>query len=488
MGVNELLLAENKALCEGKRLGIYEAINRRTDKAIESRIPSDWKWKEISQPAIARLIAEAKAGTAKKWSAYVGEVDRKNGNSRIYPRQVWQDQTDRFTPQVLESGTLSGAVDHLGFLEGGNLKNTCIIWESLSIQDSGMVAAHFVVIADHSQGADFLAQLESGLDVGFSTYGYGTGHEPGEMERTQYQLGEDEYAVIMDRNFELKKIDSVDDPSVAKARIRREATKPPENTAKESQSPSPRLKGQTENDRKESGDEKPMKTLAELQTQFPEVFALHESAKNDAVKTAVAAATATAVEAAQARLKPLIEGVNALIKACKPVEGVELPQRDVLPAETATQIANLETQLAQAKTTSETAVNAANTAKTAAETKLATIEAEKADLKRKSDAAAKLDSILAGEQYENVSKAIRKAAEKRMGDKAFTAETVEAFVAEKAEEYGELQIAEAGLSGVSADPDEDEDEDDEPIAKSEGAGDLTKLIESANSKSGIKKK
>lgn len=164
----------------------------------------------------------------KLFEAKIGQADKKNQNGRIYPRAVWQDQIDHFmtmegTKTRLDDGQLPGAVDHQAWTSDGNLRDNCIIWRELSMDVDGGVFGKFEVVEKHSVGANLKANIDAGMAIGFSTYGYGTGHEAGDAERRQYGLSDTEYCVIMDRNFKLKKVDAVDDPSVIDARMKRES-------------------------------------------------------------------------------------------------------------------------------------------------------------------------------------------------------------------------------------------------------------------------
>lgn len=164
------------------------------------------------------IVMESAGDDSGMYEAKVFHTDKINSNDRIYTRAVMQDNVDQLKPYLAE-GYLCGAVDHLGPSDGGNLRDTCVIYRDLQINATGEGIAKFEVVKKHSRGSDLQANIEAGMKIGFSTYGYGSGHEPTEEERKQYGLGKDQYAVVMDRNYELKKIDAVDDPSVPDARI-----------------------------------------------------------------------------------------------------------------------------------------------------------------------------------------------------------------------------------------------------------------------------
>lgn len=209
----------NQAICEagqtGQRVAFAESgpgfhIDRSTVRKLTPQ--------ETAEARQSLGIVMESAGDDGMYEAKVFHTDKINSNDRIYTRAVMQDNVDQLKPYLAE-GYLCGAVDHLGPSDGGNLRDTCVIYRDLQINAAGEGIAKFEVVKKHSRGSDLQANIEAGMKIGFSTYGYGSGHEPTEEERKQYGLGKDQYAVVMDRNYELKKIDAVDDPSVPDARI-----------------------------------------------------------------------------------------------------------------------------------------------------------------------------------------------------------------------------------------------------------------------------
>ncbi len=79
-----------------------------------------------------------------------------------------------------------------------------MIWRELWTESDGSVMSYYEVVEEHSKGRDLKANKDAGMAIGWSTYGYGSAHEPGDEERAEYGLEPDEWAVVMDRNYRLK--------------------------------------------------------------------------------------------------------------------------------------------------------------------------------------------------------------------------------------------------------------------------------------------
>lgn len=173
--------------------------------------------REFLSPGDARIEAVAtEEGKAKLWKAKISHADKLNANRRIYPRECWEANLARLKP-LLKDGVLGGAIDHAPGWSSGSLKDTCLIWRDLWMEADGGVYGKFEIIGN-ALGESFKAQIKAGLAVGFSTSGDGSAHEPTDAERKRYGLGEDTYAAVM-HEYTCKRVDAVDDPSVADARL-----------------------------------------------------------------------------------------------------------------------------------------------------------------------------------------------------------------------------------------------------------------------------
>ncbi|MDB5324725.1 MAG: hypothetical protein JWM57_294 [Phycisphaerales bacterium] len=162
-------------------------------------------------------------------SGIVGEVDKVNANRRVYTKAEWNKNLSRAKADT--AGGMLGASDHLGCMEGGNLKNTAVVWKDFQVLADGHVKGDFV-IPDTVAGRDLQAVVDAKGKVGFSTYGYAEGRKPTPAEREQYGMPPepdewptdddgneiyDGYVVI--ENWDLIKIDAVDNPAVRTAWI-----------------------------------------------------------------------------------------------------------------------------------------------------------------------------------------------------------------------------------------------------------------------------
>jgi hypothetical protein len=489
MDRNQLLVQENKLLCKERR-PVYEATKPRWAWGESFGLPegaasegAKWKWTDLTEAQVQQILEASKSKKQTTYRAKIGEADKKNQNNRIYPEQVWQDQIDKFTPAAMARGEFAGAVDHPDYWSGGSLKDTCIIWRTLEWGNPSKnedeeelgVYADYVIIEDHSAGKDFKAQCDSTLNVGFSTYGYGTAHIPGDAERKQYKLGENEMCVIMNRDYDLRKADAVDDPSVATARlIRRERSSDDQSTGEgdgnrdaTSEGIDPNAGPKRPATRTEDTTMDPINTLAELQTKAPKAFEAHTAAVT-AAKSEVQTKL-TAAEAENAALKKIFNGI---LPELKKLGGIELPEREVLPGETAEEIASLTAEMGKRDATIATLTGEKATLQQQIDAGKATEAAAKADKERRDKATAKLAEALKGEKHKDVpatiKTAITKAGEKAVADATFTEATVDAFIAEKLAEYaalGTLTQPEQGERGTTSAEIDDDD------GTGEGAGD-----------------
>lgn len=161
----------------------------------------------------------------------IGESDVFGGNGRAYPTELWQQQLDRLGP-LLESGFFTGAVDHLGYHQGGNLKHTPIIHREVFLEGT-KVMSWYQIVEKHTDGANLKALKDAGMSIGWSTYGYGLGRPAEEADKEKYRGIPKEADLSFDpeqgprwvvmQAWRLTKADAVDDPSFVNARDTREA-------------------------------------------------------------------------------------------------------------------------------------------------------------------------------------------------------------------------------------------------------------------------
>lgn len=136
-------------------------------------------------------------------------VDRPNGNNRIYPRKEMQDAIEKCRDKVTQKRVRMG-LDHPSMTDWGipKLKECAAILLDISDVKEDGYAYYKAQIVDTAVGKDLKAILDSGSPVGVSTRGYGD--SVGDQE---WPGLDGKFTVI--KNFDLKSIDFVDDPSVA---------------------------------------------------------------------------------------------------------------------------------------------------------------------------------------------------------------------------------------------------------------------------------
>jgi hypothetical protein len=167
------------------------------------------------------------AGAPGRYRAKVGQVDRVNGNGRIYPREVVEAEVRRLKP-LLAKGHLGGAVDHVD--DRVRLRDEALLWRDLEVRADGAIVGEFELL-DTARGRDLKRLIDGGRAVGFSTSGRGTTRYTDGEDRRRYAVtperaSADPPVVVMKPDFELVAIDAVSDPSVTDARIVRESREP----------------------------------------------------------------------------------------------------------------------------------------------------------------------------------------------------------------------------------------------------------------------
>lgn len=451
------LLKLNQQLCESR----HAIPVRETCEAVvlEDVPPGSYPKEHTVRIAAERVVEEGKA-KGKLHSAKVGQADKPNQNRRVYTRSIWENQVKRFKEKkLLDEGRLCGSVNHLGMFEGGNLDTQCILWREVWIDDkTGGVFGRYEIVEKHSAGADLKAQHEAGMAIGFSTFGYGTAHEPSEEEEEKYSDGK--RFVVMDENYTCKKIDAVDDPSVEDA-WKLEALERAHVAehggiygllARERQDHRTNQPGQTGEGspaRRESTNPTEgvpaMKTLAEAKAAGSPIWSEHETAVN-AEKAKTTDASNKLAEVTKER-DTLLANVNKLVEGVKPVGGVNLPQKEVMQAEFAEKLSaetakrvQLEGQVATL-TAEKTSVAAE---RDAFKGKVETAEKTAAQAQRKTKVREAFEAAIKDKPA--IKAAASKLLEKRLDAEDFTAESVAALVAE-ATELAKLFGAKPGKPG-----------------------------------------
>lgn len=386
---------------------------------------------ESEPQKIAELVIEQVSVTErdgkKLRKCKVGHANKVNGNNRIYPASEWTREAAEANERC-PKGLFAGAVNHPGWTEGGDLDRTVILWERLWSEGDAWFA-EFSVIEKHSAGADFVAQMDAGLAVGFSTYGYARARKPTSEEREKWGLGPeaDDYengdvsrgeyrGPLVMFDWDLRKIDAVTDPSVRDARLMREAQNekvPPPASTTAGTAPK----------------EKSM-TLDELKDKDPALFALHEQAVKDAV--AAKESEAASLKAAKESYDALRKQVSDLLTVLADKHGCDRPFKEITDAEASERIAAAEKLVLAAREEARKQIEALADERDALKARAETAENElrglreaKADADRRAAVEGKLDELLRNNEF---AEAIRESAAGEIAKPDFTAEKAEAFV------------------------------------------------------------
>jgi hypothetical protein len=174
------------------------------------------------KPAPSTAPMARSAGRPGRYVAKVAQCDAVNQNARVYPRHVMQREVERLRP-LLAHGRVGGAVDHVGFADGGNLKDEALLWRDLRVESDGAVIGEFEILPT-ARGKDLKTLIDGGRAIGFSTFGFGVSKPADANERRKYgAAADDDEVVVMGDTYRLVSIDAVSDPSVHDAFLYRES-------------------------------------------------------------------------------------------------------------------------------------------------------------------------------------------------------------------------------------------------------------------------
>jgi hypothetical protein len=209
-------------------------------------------------------------------------VGRPNGNNRIYTKEDMDHAIEKCKTKVAQKRIRMG-LDHPSMTDWGipKLKECAAILLDLTpVQEDGY-AYYKAQIIDTQVGKDLKAIVDAGSPVGVSTRGYGDS-----MEDQEYPGLDGKFTII--KNFELKSIDFVDDPSVSDTE----------------------LMMQLESNKR--SDTMEIKSLEELKKAFPEFVGQLETSAVADVKKALEEKIVTISKTADESLTKLVESVKAI--------------------------------------------------------------------------------------------------------------------------------------------------------------------------------
>lgn len=154
-----------------------------------------------------RLLESDGSGTL-RFEAVVSEADYVNGNRRLYPREVLWPAFEALLEKLARH---PGLVDHPGPYDPSSVSDIGIVWEHFWMEGNLVMGRGRVVPTQ--RGKDLQAAMEAGVEIGFSTRGYGYGTEEQLDGKTITRM--ESYKFDPDGS-----VDAVINPSVRHARLR----------------------------------------------------------------------------------------------------------------------------------------------------------------------------------------------------------------------------------------------------------------------------
>lgn len=153
-------------------------------------------------------VVENNGGGSLRFEAVISEVDYVNNNGRMYPLNVvWP----AFEGMMQNIARHPGLVDHPGYFEPASVSAVGVVWETFWLEGNLIVGRGRIVPTQ--KGKDLAAAIEAGIEIGFSTRGYGKSRNVQMDGRTVEMI--ETYTFDPDGG-----IDAVINPSVRHARVR----------------------------------------------------------------------------------------------------------------------------------------------------------------------------------------------------------------------------------------------------------------------------
>lgn len=281
--------------------------------------------------------------------ADVAICDIINRNGRFYPRSCYEAANAAAQVDMADGG-LWALMDHPDWWEPmrGSLGKIATKWTSLAIEDgreiewpvgSGTTRTVAMVVAvgeivGTAVGADIKALMASGIRVGISTNGYGSGQWLAAKEIDPSYYDPEELIPVVQDDFRYLSIDYVSDPSNLGGRAQTEGTE--DDTPEPPEAPTPLKEGPMHQILK-ALCEKHGKTLEQIKKDHaPEYFAALEQIAEQA---SVATATPPAPAQPATPGNPAPNAPPAAQRESAPVIPVQLPET---PGASAAQFQTLE--------------------------------------------------------------------------------------------------------------------------------------------------
>ena len=166
--VPENLKESFKAVSANKKLQESESVTSLIKAAEKLRESSNDK--AIFDKIISKLKEEGAAPARKLWKFPVSRFGNKNGNGRVYPRELWENVIDN-QRATWQGGC--GLADHpRDDDDPGEFKTSSIVWLDMMIDDANkLIWAIGTFVGTYGKLAQEI--IEAGGHVGFSSSGFG---------------------------------------------------------------------------------------------------------------------------------------------------------------------------------------------------------------------------------------------------------------------------------------------------------------------------
>jgi hypothetical protein len=155
-----------------------------------------------------RVLTESAEGGVVRFEALLSEAGHINRNRRMYPKPLLEAAVEKFKESIKQR---PGAVDHPDPWAAPSLAANGILWEDVwfSPEAPDQLWGRGRII-ETAKGKDLRANIEAGVEVGFSTRGTGRSEER--------HLSDGSFSEMVE--YTLETIDAVTDPSVFHARAK----------------------------------------------------------------------------------------------------------------------------------------------------------------------------------------------------------------------------------------------------------------------------
>jgi hypothetical protein len=105
-----------------------------------------------------------------RFKAITGQIDKANGNKRIYPKEELLRNMPR-VERLMKSGRFTGFAGHPGMFDSGSPRDICVKFTGVELVDGDIIQSGDLVLTE--AGKDMAILWDSGVDFEWSWRGYG---------------------------------------------------------------------------------------------------------------------------------------------------------------------------------------------------------------------------------------------------------------------------------------------------------------------------